>query len=1547
MDPALRELAAKRGEAEVEAILRLEPGAPPPAGVRVVARFGEIATVRLAREAIAEVWAAEEVASLKAARPFGPDPLPETTPPAGAGGEDTASEAASSLATNDTSDGAALEDPELGDRRRPPGLAETGRGVIVALVDWGCDFAHPNLLSADGSTRVLALWDQSAPGPSPQPYGYGRVYERAEIDRALRTDDPYAALGYHPASGDPSGRGAHGTHVADIAAGNGRAEGAPVGIAPEAELLFVHLATRGTGGRASLGDSVTLLEALDWISLRAGDRPWVINLSVGRHGGPHNGLTLVEQGIDELLRAARGRALVQSAGNYFDAEVHASGQLRPGERRVIGWWTGEADLTPNELEVWYPGRDRLGLEIKAPGDAEPVRVPLGGEARLMLDGREVGRAYHRAHDPAAGDNHVDVFLDPRAPFGRWEITLVGEAVVDGRFHAWVERDPGCPDCQSRLDPDDADPRTTHGTLASAFRSLAVGAYDAHQPGLMLGHFSSSGPTRDGRVKPDLVAPGVDVLAARSTGRDLGFDTPLLTRFSGTSMAAPHVTGTVALMFQAAGRPLDIEETRSLLLGATRPVPEEAGLAERVGSGVLDVEAAVAAARGVVSRAGEAEAMAVEAAAESSDDNTLPVAVAVEDETMSEELGETWTEIAAESAVESAADRVGESFDERRGCRCSGHRDGQSEASFDEGWQREPGYEAVDESFDELGGGESDLEGWRELSPGDLLLPGPPAEAFPGEGFEERRRCSCGGHHRGEPRHEAAESFGAGEADEAALAVEALLDGGSGAAAALFDTAVFAGELAEAARWWEVVALPGEGLAAAPLSGDVLVTRALGEGSIASARQLASEGLAWPPALPHDQLLLRPRLGGSWDALDAEAVPAVLPPPRGTTVTTAGANPDLSVPCPPPPLVMERFDFDRDRPKPAHRAQIATLAQTIVDSQTAADPVHSVCIVGHTDDQGDESYNQDLAARRAISVSTELETEINTRRPGLLPTLGWSVQSRGEESPQVPNDSAANRARNRRVEVFVNRRWLRTTPAVGACPVVAVAADSPTAPTPFAVGEDTFSATISLFGGSLPVSGTVFYPAETAGTATPFATALATPVPVVVLAHGNHATFRHPTDRFRESCGPGGGFVPLANHKGYDYLQRLLAGMGIVTLSVDANATNCVGNSPTNIQLRGALILAALQHFLNLHTGAGSRFSGRLDLGKTALLGHSRGGEAVLVAAETLPTVPSLAGARILGVISLAPTDARATSGRPNGFAYMAMLPAADGDVVTNDGAKFYDQAVPSPFKCQVYLHGGNHNFFNRNWPLDEGHGAVRLSRTTHEEILSAYACAFFRAVLLGHNTLRFLRQDVLPPGIPIDKVQVSFEAGGVTTVDDHENRNISVNALGQPTTQAAGLTAAEFDFQQGLLSSFNRSFFGKTVGMVAQTAAAGGLFRSQLPAAANLTNRELWVRVAEVYNGTSVPSLGTGYQIGVEDSSGSRSFADSNDVGGLPRPFDRRADDLARVGADLTKTMLRTHRFSPACFVRPGFDITQVRAVLLRLDRGDGRAIAFDQLQIV
>ncbi len=175
------------------------------------------------------------------------------------------------------------------------------------------------------------------------------------------------------------------------------------------------------------------------------------------------------------------------------------------------------------------------------------------------------------------------------------------------------------------------------------------------------------------------------------------------------------------------------------------------------------------------------------------------------------------------------------------------------------------------------------------------------------------------------------------------------------------------------------------------------------------------------AIPTPEVALPVGQGG-WGDIEASP-PVTLPPARPTTVARVGFQPDVSVLCPPPPVILDQFDFDADRPKAAHRTRIGTLAQEIVDSQTSSDPIHTLCILGHTDNVGGEAYNQDLGARRAIAVANELEAALETRRPGLAATLGRTVESRGEEAPLVPNTSAANRARNRRVEIFLNRRWL--------------------------------------------------------------------------------------------------------------------------------------------------------------------------------------------------------------------------------------------------------------------------------------------------------------------------------------------------------------------------------------------------------------------------------------------------------------------------------------------------------------------------------------------
>jgi Subtilase family len=574
MDPALHELL--RGEEAVEdrvveAIIRFRrPGVEVP-GVRIVAPFGEIATCRLAIGSVGQVRAHANEVSLKAARPLGPEY--ETS------GADRRSAGPPKVRPTDT--------------RRGPGLPLTGAGVVVGVVDWGMDFDHPNFKASDGTTRLLALWDQrpSGSGQCPQPYGYGTLHEPGEINRALGSADPYGELGYHPGTADRGG-GSHGTHVLDIAAGNGRA-GGPAGVAPDAELVFVHLADRDTGGLANLGDSVRLLEAVDFVRRTAGDRPWVVNVSVGRHGGPHDGTTLIELAFDALLSAAPGRFIVQSTGNYFRSRTHASGRLRQGQVETLSFVTDPADTSVNELEIWYDGADELVVRLDPPDGGRGSPVRLGSTSGVLAGGQVVGMLYHRAHDPNNGDNHVDAFLFPNGHAGTWTVALEAERVRSGRFHAWLERDEVCEPCQARFITGDIDPACTTGTIANSRVPLVVGAYDAHSPSRPMAAFSSSGPTRDDRWKPDLAAPGKDILAARSAELGRSHSPGGLVCKSGTSMATPHVTGAVALCLEAGGHRLDARTIRALVLDTAQPHTAN-GSGHRLGRGYLDIPSLVSA-----------------------------------------------------------------------------------------------------------------------------------------------------------------------------------------------------------------------------------------------------------------------------------------------------------------------------------------------------------------------------------------------------------------------------------------------------------------------------------------------------------------------------------------------------------------------------------------------------------------------------------------------------------------------------------------------------------------------------------------------------------------------------------------------------------------------------------------------------------------------------------------------------------------------------------------------------------------------------------------
>lgn len=475
------------------------------------------------------------------------------------------------------------------DLQPPLAQGQQGKGVIVGIIDYGCDFLHQNFRNPDGTTRILALWDQTVNFGTSSHLGYGRVYSQTEINAALRSVDPYISLGHNP------GRASHGTHVMDIACGSGGGSRVP-GVAPQADIIFVQISASDIPWQGSdvvgsnFGGSVQLLEAIQFIFGQAGTRPCTINISLGTNGGPHDGTSLVEQGIDAVVTAQPNRAVVIAASNSYEDGIHAGGKVVQGSFIDLIWQIGQFDFTHNELEIWYSKNDQLKLELIDQDNHSIGEVDLGSSARILNQANELlFFVAHRQGDPNNGDNTIGIFMSTEAMSSslppKLKLRLHGVTILDGQFHAWIERDDNG---QSSFAPPH-DNSHTLGSISCGKQSIVVGSYDAHTSGQPLSWFSSAGPTRDGRHKPEISAPGHNVWAANSSTH-IG-----VTRMSGTSMAAPAVTGVVALILAEAhslNKDLTVEQIRDILSETARLSPPNMAWNDRYGMGRVDASASV-------------------------------------------------------------------------------------------------------------------------------------------------------------------------------------------------------------------------------------------------------------------------------------------------------------------------------------------------------------------------------------------------------------------------------------------------------------------------------------------------------------------------------------------------------------------------------------------------------------------------------------------------------------------------------------------------------------------------------------------------------------------------------------------------------------------------------------------------------------------------------------------------------------------------------------------------------------------------------------------
>ncbi len=446
-----------------------------------------------------------------------------------------------------------------------------GEGTLIAVLDSGIDYAHPDFRREDGTTKILCLWDQTITQGSP-PAGFteGTEYTQEEINRALNQPDRAGQLAVVPST-DLTG---HGTHVAGICAGGRKSVGRRMGVAPECGLIIVKL---GNSVGNSFPRTTQLMTALEYAIQKGAEynRPIAVNISFGNNYGAHNGFSLIEDYINEMALRYRS-CIVIGTGNEGSAARHASGVLREGQEEIVELAVGEGEVNLN-LQIWKNYYDEFSISLIAPSGLRvgPIPAVLGNQ-RFRMDQTRILLYYG---EPVPFNQAQEIYFEflpverrqqegspmPRViDSGIWQIVLTPERIVTGEYRMWLPAG-GITSLQTRfVEPSEEITLTVPST---ALRAISVGAYNANTGSPA--YFSGRGYTGGGLVKPDLVAPGVDIVSAAPGG---GY-----TARSGTSMAAPFVTGAAALLMQwgivKRNDPyLYGEKVKAYLIKGARPLP---------------------------------------------------------------------------------------------------------------------------------------------------------------------------------------------------------------------------------------------------------------------------------------------------------------------------------------------------------------------------------------------------------------------------------------------------------------------------------------------------------------------------------------------------------------------------------------------------------------------------------------------------------------------------------------------------------------------------------------------------------------------------------------------------------------------------------------------------------------------------------------------------------------------------------------------------------------------------------------------------------------
>ncbi len=451
-----------------------------------------------------------------------------------------------------------------------------GRGVLMGYIDSGLDLHHPDFLDSLGNTRVAFLWDMTLPDSvnTPQPYGYGQEFTASDIMSG--------AASAHTGEQEYG----HGTYVTGIGSGNGRAVGHFQGVAPESELIIVDY-------DFTANDTVPrYAHAVDYIFQKASQlgKPCVINASLGDYYGSHDGRDLQSLFISNLLNAQPGRVLVAAAGN-----VGVVYPFHIGNTTIVGdtsftWFKYNTGYGGAYMQVFGDSADIVNMRFSIGADKVTPYFDFRGNitwrsvatavnaglinASLTKNGNRIGQLQIAGTD-LGGVYSLEVFVVPDSIDYNWRFMVAGNGHYDGWNFDWVFQNlPSVstyPPMADYVSPD------TLQSIVSGFACLdnviTVGNYfntDRHvdvtgtlqiSPNDLprqLASNSSRGPTRDGRVKPDICAPGHHILSTGVLtllpGLIAGYPYKVAeggfhVTGGGTSASAPVVAGVAALYLQ--------------------------------------------------------------------------------------------------------------------------------------------------------------------------------------------------------------------------------------------------------------------------------------------------------------------------------------------------------------------------------------------------------------------------------------------------------------------------------------------------------------------------------------------------------------------------------------------------------------------------------------------------------------------------------------------------------------------------------------------------------------------------------------------------------------------------------------------------------------------------------------------------------------------------------------------------------------------------------------------------------------------------------------